>query len=63
MEARFQPIASSEVRSAFETALTTPDERNASNASLVTDEAQSPASPPETVLNAARLVLPPSTEK
>ena len=61
--AEFQPMASSSVRSADVNAPTTPDDENASNASLVTDEAQSPASPPETVLKAPRLVVPPLTEK
>src|SRR5689334_7907612 len=61
--ARSQPIASTTLRSLAVTALTTPELENASNESLATDEAQSPVSPPATVLNAPRLVVPPSAEK
>src|SRR6476469_262548 len=59
----FQPMASSVVRSAGVTASTAPDAAKASRASLATEEAQSPASPPATVLKLSRLVTPPLTEK
>src|SRR5258708_2726870 len=60
---RFQPIASKAVRSASENGSTVPEVANASAASGVRDEAQSPASPPDLVLKSWRWVTPPSTEK
>src|SRR5712692_197380 len=62
-DARFQPITSSAVRSAGVTGSTTPGWEKARNASLPALEAQSPRSPPATLLKLSRLVVPPSIEK
>src|ERR1700677_945655 len=58
-----QPSASLSVRSFAVIALSTLEFEYASNELAPTDEAQSPESPPATVLNAPRLVTPPFGEK
>src|ERR1700733_5185862 len=53
-----QPMASISVRSLADTGSSRPEDANASNGSSVTEDAQSPVSPKELVLNAPRSEIP-----